>query len=97
MLTLTDNAVLAIRSIVGEPRLPEAAGLRIASGAGANGAQEFGAELTGGPGPADQVIDEEGARVFLDPAAAGALDHMMLDAQVNDRGEVSFQVMERTD
>jgi hypothetical protein len=36
------------------------------------------------------VVEESGARVFLEPNAAAALDDKILDAAVDDKGGVEF-------
>ncbi|TDD99930.1 Fe-S cluster assembly protein HesB [Jiangella asiatica] len=95
MLTMTDNAVSAIRSLVHESHVPEGAGLRIAPVVKQDGSPAFAAELAAGPAPLDEVIDIGGARVFLAPAAATALDHKTLGARVSEQGQVRFQVSER--
>jgi iron-sulfur cluster assembly protein len=79
MLTLTDSAVSAIRTLTSQPELPEDTGLRIM-------AQDEGG---------DQVIEEDGARVFLEANAAAALDDKALDAQVDDEGTVAFTVAQQ--
>lgn len=44
------------------------------------------------PSPGDQVLDEDGARVFLEETAAVTLDHKILDAQVDADGGVQFTI-----
>jgi iron-sulfur cluster assembly protein len=93
MLTITDSAVSAIRSLTSQPDLPVDTGLRIMKqGAGA---PSFQLALTEGPAAGDQVVEEGGARVFLDPAAAGALEFMALDAQVNEQGDLAFRISDQ--
>jgi Fe-S cluster assembly iron-binding protein IscA len=43
---------------------------------------EFQVTVAGSPGESDQVIDEAGARVFVDEAVADVLDDKLLDASV---------------
>ena len=43
----------------------------------------------------DQVVEESGAQVFLEPHAAEALDDKVLDAEI-EGGEVRFAVGEQT-
>jgi iron-sulfur cluster assembly protein len=93
MLVLTDNAISAIRSLTSQPELPAATGLRIM--AQANEVPSLQLALTEGPVAGDQVVEEQGARVFLEPAAAAALDEMSLDARVDDQGQVAFSVSEQ--
>lgn len=42
------------------------------------------------PGENDQVIEEEGARLFLDPDAASLLDDRVLDARPVEENKVQF-------
>lgn len=87
-LTLTSNASTEIRNLIDSPSTPDGCGVRIATapdGAGLNLA------LAATPAEDDQVIDESGARVFLEPRAAEMLTDQQLDAQVNG-GEVRFTV-----
>jgi len=87
VLTVTPNAVAVIEKITSEPEVPEGAGLRIAT-------QPEGYRLAVMPAPQqdDRVLEEEGARLFLDPAAAADLDDKTLDAQVDPTGSVQFFV-----
>lgn len=84
MLTLTDQAVDVVRSLTQSPTAPEHAGLRVAPGGD-------GLELSivGDPAPGDDVIDEDGVRVFVEQQASQLLDEQTLDAAVTD-GQVSF-------
>lgn len=87
MLTMTDTAAEAVKTIVA--RVPQAAdgGMRIRD-AGA----ETGFELSVAPAPEpdDTVVVTEGARVFLDTAASLALNDRVLDAQLEQDGTVRF-------
>ena len=88
MLILTERATVVIRSIAEQPDVPETAGLRIA--ASADGDQAFSAVPTAGPADGDQVVENEGARVFLDAEAAMRLDDQVLDAVVGQEHRVGF-------
>jgi Fe-S cluster assembly iron-binding protein IscA len=94
MLTLTDSAVTAIRTLTSQPELPVDTGLRIM--AQDEGAPSFQVTLAETPVAGDQVIEEDGARVFLEANAAAALDDKDLDAQVDDEGTVAFTVAQQT-
>jgi iron-sulfur cluster assembly protein len=93
MLVLTDSAVSAIRSLTSHSELPVATGLRIM--AQGDGAPSLQLALAEGPVAGDEVLEEDGARVFLEPAAAAVLDGKELDARVDDQGQVAFSVSER--
>jgi iron-sulfur cluster assembly protein len=88
MLTLTDHAVAAIRSLTTRPGLPAQTGLRIAPGEADSGGLSL--SLSDGPQSGDRVIEETDVQVFVQPDAAAALDDKELDAQVSEDGEVSF-------
>jgi iron-sulfur cluster assembly protein len=94
MLTITSNAAEAIREIVQSTDVPDEGGIRI-SIARQNGAQAS-LELALSPAPleGDEVLDADGAHVFLDELAAMALEDKSLDAQI-DGGEISFGILER--
>lgn len=95
MLTLTDSAVSAIRSLTSQPELPVDTGLRImAQGADA---PSFQLALADGPVAGDQVVEEGGARVFVEPAAAAVLEDKALDAQVNEQGDLAFRISDQAD
>ena len=88
MLTLTENAKLVIKSITGVEGAPEGAGVRISQENPADPA--LAVTTTEAPQPGDQVVEESGARVFLEENAANALDDKVLDAAVDDKGSVEF-------
>ena len=89
MLTLTDNATTEIRNIVNDPQVPEGCGLRIASDPAAGG---LTLTLASAPAEDDQVLDDDGARVFLEPQAAVLLDDKALDATASTDGQIQFTV-----
>lgn len=84
MLTLTEHAQTAVRTLTQDPQAPESAGLRITPG-------KEGLELmlVAEPVPGDALIDDDGARVFVEPQAAELLVEQTLDAQIED-GNLSF-------
>ena len=84
MLTLTDNALTAVRTLTQDPEAPEGAGLRITPGT-----EGLELILVAEPVPGDALIDDGGARVYVEPEAAELLKEQTLDAQVED-GQVSF-------
>ncbi len=90
MLTLTDNAVTAIRALTSQPEQVPDTGLRI-TGQG-DGVPAFQLSLAETPAAGDQVIEADGARVFLAESAAQALADKALDAEVDDQGGVAFSV-----
>lgn len=85
MLTLSPSAVEAVDSLLQSPEVPEDAGLRIDTA----GESQFSLEIALEPAPGDQVIEEGGARVFVDPDAALILDNAELEAR-SDGNQVAF-------
>ncbi|MFY1668699.1 HesB/IscA family protein [Plantactinospora sp. WMMB334] len=92
MLTMTENAVLVIRDLTAQQEVPDGAGLRIASDLNAG---SLNLSLAASPAQGDQVVDSDGARVFLDPQAAQILDDKSLDAAVDAQGAVQFGFAEQ--
>jgi iron-sulfur cluster assembly protein len=88
VLTLTENATLVIKSITGVEGAPDGAGVRISQENPTD--PSLAVTTTEAPLPGDQVVEESGARVFLEQNAAGALDDKILDAAVDDKGGVEF-------
>lgn len=85
MLTLTDNAATIVKSIAEQP---ETTGLRITSDGSPESA--FGVSTASGPEADDQVVEQDGATVYLDPNAAAQLDDKILDAGVDGAGNLQF-------
>ncbi len=93
MLAVTEQAATVIRAIADRPDLPEGAGLRIASDTGAPEDLSVAAAAT--PEAGDQVVDEQGARIFVDSSVVALLDDKVLDARVDDGGGAEFLVSAR--
>jgi iron-sulfur cluster assembly protein len=91
MLSITSDAADVIRRLMQEG----AAGLRISTGpASFNGhGPPLVLDLAPEPTAGDEVVDEDGAKVFVDPAAAPTLDGKVLDAQLEGE-ELQFAVIE---
>jgi iron-sulfur cluster assembly protein len=89
MLTLTTQAAAEIRNIVEQPDVPDGGGLRIANDATAG---SLTLSLAAVPAEDDKVLDESGARVFLDPQAAVILDDKTLDVTADRDGRTQFAI-----
>ena len=85
MLTLTKNATKVVRSLT---ERPNTTGLRIA-GRQDNG-QGFAVTTTDGPAAADEVVEQDGATVYLDQEAATQLSNQVLDAGTDHEGNLQF-------
>jgi Fe-S cluster assembly iron-binding protein IscA len=88
VLTITQNAVDAVNLVA-----PGDAALRIylPEASGGEPAPGLRLEVVEAPRTDDRVVDVDGTRVFLEPAAAEALDDMVLDA-ASDGEKVRFAV-----
>ncbi len=85
MLSLTHDAAHAIEDILQSADAPTSAGVRITqapSGTNSAGPSELRVTLAEEPVDGDEVIEEEGARVFVEDTVSGYLDDKELDAQV---------------
>ncbi|MEU0155942.1 MULTISPECIES: iron-sulfur cluster biosynthesis family protein [Micromonospora] len=92
MLTMTENAILVIRDLANQQDVAEAGGLRIAADTDAG---SLSIELVEQPIQGDQVVDNQGARIFLDSDAAELLNDTSMDATVDDEGIVQFGFTEQ--
>jgi iron-sulfur cluster assembly protein len=96
LLALTDNAVQAVTHLVSSSEsVPESGGLRmVAERVG----DQANLQLSVVPLPAedDAVIEEQGARVFLEPEAASLLDDKVLDATV-EQDRIAFAIADQID
>jgi iron-sulfur cluster assembly protein len=89
VLTLSDTAATEIRNLVAQPEMPDDGGMRIAS----SGDGALTLALAGGPIDGDAVVENSGARVFLDSAADELLTDQTLDAGVDGDGQIQFSLV----
>jgi iron-sulfur cluster assembly protein len=92
MLTLTENATIAVKSLT-EQIPTTTGGLRISEAASPD--QGYALNLASAPESDDTVVENDGARVFVDPVATVALDNRVLDARVGEDGSVGFALAEQ--
>ena len=90
MLTLTENATLIAKSLADQPDTPDTTALRIASAGQSD--SSFAVSTATQPEPDDEVVEQNGATVYLEPAAAALLDDKVLDAGVDEAGNVQFSL-----
>ena len=88
MLTLTETATTAVKSIVDRNPTLADGGLRIDSGP--DGGGSFGVALVPEAQPGDITVQSGGARVFLEENASRILEDKVLDAEVGRDGDVTF-------
>lgn len=90
VLSLTDNASNIVKAIVEQNGGTEDAGLRFAADGAESGA--LAVSTVDGAQPGDQVVDQSGAKVYLEETAAVALEDQVLDALVDQAGAVQFSI-----
>ena len=93
MLALTESAVHAVKGIVSSGETTETGGLRVVADH-ADTEVNFQLSVVALPAEDDQVIEEQGARLFLEPEAASLLEDKILDASV-DQNQVAFTLAEQ--
>jgi iron-sulfur cluster assembly protein len=94
MLELTDSAAEAVRALVAAAdETAETGGLRVAAeDQGEQVSLQFNVAVV--PAEDDEVVEEYGARVFLEPTAASLLEDKILDAAIED-DRIAFVLMDR--
>jgi len=85
MLTLTENAGTVVSGLVARATDADTAGLRIQPGP-----NRFDLAVADAPTPEEVVIEQGDARVFMEQPIAEVLDAMVLDAQIDGNGGISF-------
>jgi Fe-S cluster assembly iron-binding protein IscA len=90
VLTLTENASTIVKTLVQQNLPTEDAGIRFSGEASGSGALTV--STAEGAQPGDQVVESDGAKVYLDETAAVALNDQVLDATVDEAGSVQFAI-----
>lgn len=85
MLTLTENATATVKTIAEQS---ETSGLRIT--AEGQTEESFAISTAEQAEADDQVIEQDGAQIYLDAKAADQLADKVLDAAVDESGNVQF-------
>jgi Fe-S cluster assembly iron-binding protein IscA len=89
MLTMTETASTLVRTITDQSVGSAEGGLRISQ---SDSATDFAVDVVPAPESADQIIEREGARVFLEEQAATTLADRVLDAQLDENNAVRFSL-----
>ncbi|SEH15514.1 hypothetical protein [Thermoleophilum album] len=93
MLAISPAASEAIRGLLEASEMPTGSGMRITlSSSGTEGALEI--SLRPHPEAEDQVVEVEGAAVFIEPQALPLVDDKVLDAHV-ERDQVAFALLQQ--
>ncbi len=85
MITFTHQAITVIRQVTAHPKLAPTSGLRIAAAQQRDGLQ---VRTVREPEPGDQVVEQQGGRLYLGPEAARRVDGHVLDAVTDPSGRV---------
>lgn len=90
MLALTENVTEIVKQLAAE--VPEISGLRIA-------AEADGQSLSVSPADHaeqdDQVVEQDGATVFIDGPASEMLADKILDGGVDEEGNIQFALAQQ--
>jgi iron-sulfur cluster assembly protein len=92
MLTLTENASTIVKEITSQIG-GEGSGLRIATDSDPEAS--FAITATDHPEHGDQVVEQAGATVYLESQAADVLSDKLLDAGVDEAGNVQFALSQQ--
>jgi Fe-S cluster assembly iron-binding protein IscA len=95
VLALTDAAVGVIHDLTTQPGLPDGTGLRITPQADNGTGPAFALSLSQAPESADEVIETADTRVYLEPAVAQQLQDKVLDARIDEQGEIAFLISQQ--
>ncbi len=88
MFTMTPHARAFVQRLTGHPALSRRSGLRIARGVSNNSPMQVAAST--GPRPDDEVVESDGARVFLGPGAGPRMRGRTLDVVTEETGRAHF-------
>jgi iron-sulfur cluster assembly protein len=94
VLALTDSAVQAVKDIVSSSEeVSDRGGVRLVADRAGTQAN-FQLSVVPLPAEDDEIVEEEGARLFLEPEAAFLLDDKVLDATV-EQNKVAFTIADQ--
>jgi iron-sulfur cluster assembly protein len=95
VLALTEAAVGVIHDLTTQPGLPEGTGLRITPQPDNGSGPAYALSLSQTPEAADEVIMAEDARVYLEQGVANQLQDKVLDARIDEQGEIAFLISQQ--
>jgi Fe-S cluster assembly iron-binding protein IscA len=94
MLALSERAVVAINGIMSNPDIPEGAGLRVSPQVTEGEAVTLELSVVEAPVGGDQVVEDQGAQVFVDERVGPMLDDKTLDATTEGE-QTHFTIVDR--
>ena len=90
MLALTENVTEIVKKLTDE--VPEISGLRIST-------EADGQSMSVGPAdhaePTDQVVEQNGATIYVDGTASELLADKILDGGVDEAGSIQFALAQQ--
>lgn len=95
MLALTDAAVGVIHGLTTQPGLPEGTGLRITPKPEDGAGPAYALSLSQTPDADDEVILAAESRVYLEHGVAQQLQDKVLDAKIDEQGEIAFLISQQ--
>ncbi|MBL0749042.1 hypothetical protein [Nocardioides baculatus] len=90
MITMTPRAHRVVRQVTAHPRVGRRSGLRIA--APEPHAETLDVRTVAAPEPGDRIVEDDGARLYLDDEAEPRVDGHLLDAVTGETGQIHFVV-----
>jgi Fe-S cluster assembly iron-binding protein IscA len=88
MLSITPQALSVMQRVTDHPSLESTSGLRIACRD--QPSEPLQVAAVHGPQPGDRVLERNGARLYLEPEAAGRVEGRRLDAVTDTAGRIHF-------
>lgn len=79
LMTLTPTAVSKVQSFIEEQGASEGAGLRVAVLPGGCSGFQYGLNIEDGPETDDEVFEQSGVRIFVDPFSVQYLEGVEID------------------
>jgi iron-sulfur cluster assembly protein len=79
MIQVTDKAAKRIQELVVKEGLPNTAGLRLGVQGGGCSGLSYAMRLETQPRGSDQIVEQHGARIFIDPKSHSYLENITLD------------------
>ena len=86
MLELTESAAAALENIRRTEGIPESHGTRLTGGLRPGGDLEVRLEFVESPPEADEVTEQSGTEMFIDPEVAEPLAAAVMDVSRGDEG-----------
>jgi Fe-S cluster assembly iron-binding protein IscA len=86
MLELTESAAAALDSLRRNEGIPESHGTRLTGGLRPEGNLEVRLEFVETPDEADQITEQSGTEMYIDPEVAEPLSSAVMDVSRGDEG-----------